>query len=179
MQNICLGCGLCCDGTMYRNVSVEQIDNIDLLVASGVNLVEIAGETKFRQPCAAFGAGSCSIYDDRPATCRRYRCRLRRRYDAGEVSFHDARFLIDSVIDLRGRIRPTLERLSESPGPHALADLYELMQAKLDVVKALFSTSRDYADFTLNAGSLTILLSRHFELPRSSAEGVDGRDAAK
>jgi uncharacterized protein len=170
MDNICLDCGLCCDGTMFSKVDVGEADSVESLAASGVHVLSVDGKSAFRQPCSAFGAGCCSIYENRPAICRGYRCALRTRYDAGETSFGEARSRIVSAIDLRDRIRPELERLAESPGPHCLGDLYKLLDAKFAAIESPLRERRQDAEFLLNVNSLKILLLRHFERRPPSSE---------
>ena len=135
----------------------------------GVRLLEVDGKTMFRLPCAAAGAGCCTIYDNRPAICREVSCVLRRRYDDGKVSFDDARFLIASAIALRDRIRPQLGRFFDAPGPHALADLYRLMKAGVDGVEFRPCAGRA-CGIAARCRRPRNLLMRHFEPGRWNRE---------
>ena len=60
MDGICVGCGMCCDGTMYRTVDIGADDRIELLEAAGLVFSTKGDVTSFRQPCSAFGGGCCS-----------------------------------------------------------------------------------------------------------------------
>lgn len=164
---ICVGCGMCCDGTMYRHVEVEEGDELQPLKAAGAVWVTIEGLSSFLQPCPAFGAGCCSIYDGRPSVCRTYRCRLLRRYEAGEVSREDARALIESTVAVRDRVRPGLTAYVEPEKLEALESLYRLMNVKLEATADPVAARREHAELLLDVVALRVVLAREFE-PRDS-----------
>jgi Fe-S-cluster containining protein len=167
VTSICVGCGMCCDGTMYRRVAVEAGDRIDLLETSGFVFVTTDHTTSFRQPCSAFGAGCCSVYDVRPSVCRQYRCLLLRRHDAGEVSREDALALIVRTTDLRDRVRAGLTAHVDPKEPEALEGLYRLMTAKFDAEPDPAAARRHHAELLLTVAALRVILAREFE-PRDS-----------
>jgi Fe-S-cluster containining protein len=74
---LCQSCGLCCDGSLFGRVDLEpgEVES-----ARRHRLPVVAGGKAFEQPCSALlarGPGvHCSIYDERPASCRRFVCRL-------------------------------------------------------------------------------------------------------
>ena len=110
---------------------IEAADDREPLAASGIRLMKSEDRTTFRLPCPAVAGGCCSIYERRPAICREVSCLLRLRYDAGLVSFDEARARIASAKELRDQIRPELERFFGSPG-HAIAELFKLLNAEVD-----------------------------------------------
>jgi Fe-S-cluster containining protein len=80
---LCQSCGLCCDGSLFGRVDLgpEEVES-----ARRRRLRVIHGGRGFEQPCAALerpDAGReqrrCSIYDERPLSCRRFTCRLHER----------------------------------------------------------------------------------------------------
>jgi Fe-S-cluster containining protein len=83
LESLCKGCGLCCDGSLFGRVTLEPDE---LVLAKKTRLRVISSGTGFEQPCSALvpqGAAqhvACSIYDDRPAACRRFVCRLHDRF---------------------------------------------------------------------------------------------------
>ncbi len=158
---------MCCDGTMYRHVDVEETDELTPLKGAGAVWVSACSVTSFLQPCPAFGAGCCSIYDGRPSVCRNYRCKLLRRYEAGEVSYEDARALINGTIAIRDRVRPGLSAYVEPEKPEALEDLYRLMNAKFDTMADPAAARRAHVDLLLDVVALRVVLAREFE-PRDS-----------
>jgi Fe-S-cluster containining protein len=113
-ENICINCGLCCDGSLYSRVRLKDGDDGETLMAHGLDLAEDDTGRFFAQPCPRFAGGCCTIYADRPTKCRTYRCKLRHRYDAGTVSAGEAKSLIRAIqaFDPANNIRPGLAVLA-------------------------------------------------------------------
>ena len=102
--NICVGCGLCCDGTLHGTATVQLHDEANVTAAG----LEIATEGKkrfFRQPCPNFSCGSCTVYAIRPEVCRTYRCALLINLEAGRISEADAREKVATAKKLLGTVR--------------------------------------------------------------------------
>jgi uncharacterized protein len=72
-EDLCLSCGLCCDGSLFWAVPVEEGENAP---------VTLDAEGRLRQPCTCFD-GACTIYADRPAACRTFDCRVLQTVQAG------------------------------------------------------------------------------------------------
>jgi Fe-S-cluster containining protein len=170
MSNICLGCGLCCDGTIFATVSLYPADDVHALRAAGVALPVPGGAASFHQPCPALSAGCCGVYEQRPGSCRDYRCALRRRYDGNEISFGEARTVIDTAIALRDAVRPELERLTQSTAPSSLKHMYRLAQTLLEAPDDPVRSRREHGRLLLAMASLQRFLARHFQLPDSKPE---------
>src|SRR5262245_66177806 len=63
-SELCLQCGLCCDGIMFSEISVrpherDYVESLGLPVDVGL---DGSGVTVF-QPCPAFTEGCCSLYE--------------------------------------------------------------------------------------------------------------------
>lgn len=86
---LCASCGLCCDGTLYTQARAEK-DEMERMTAFGLELFEAKGGDRFRQPCPALDGACCTIYEQRFAICRSFRCALLRRFQAGEVPLDEA-----------------------------------------------------------------------------------------
>lgn len=167
MTSICVGCGMCCDGTMYKTVDVGDGDQRDLLLTAGLVFTLKDKATLFTQPCPAFGGGCCAIYEGRPAVCRNYRCLLLRRYDAAEVSHADAAARIAKTAAQRDRVRSSLAAYLGTPDLLSLDGMYLLMLAKLDAQPDPAIARREHAELLLEVVALRVLLAREFE-PRDS-----------
>jgi hypothetical protein len=93
MSDLCLVCGMCCDGTL-------GLTRVELTPEEAERLrrrVPIVG-LKLRLPCAAHDGCRCTTYDDRPAGCERYRCKVLRAVDGGAMA-------LDAGLDLVARAR--------------------------------------------------------------------------
>lgn len=85
LSELCLECGLCCDGTLFRHVSLDAGEGA-ALVALGIGV----GAKKQREvmwlPCGKLEGRCCTIYEARPQGCRRFVCALGRRLVAKELT---------------------------------------------------------------------------------------------
>lgn len=174
MTSICVGCGLCCDGTMYSTVDIAGEDRTDVLTQAGITLSTRENTQLFRQPCAAFNSGCCSVYDNRPRVCRRYRCHLLRRHEAGEVSYIEARTLISRTINLRNRLRVELNTFLDTNQQASLSELYSLTLSKLDAAPNPIAARREHAGLLMSVVGLRAILKREFELRDSTNQPQQG-----
>lgn len=95
----CVGCGMCCDGTLYGLAKVAPGEDSRIRDA-GLDTAQVGDRTYFRLPCPMHSCGVCTIYEDRFQICRSFRCALLKRYHAGEVSLEDARERVETAKQL-------------------------------------------------------------------------------
>jgi hypothetical protein len=100
----CVGCGLCCNGTLYWIAKVSPGEE-GIIQANGLELTEDKGKTYFRLPCHHEACGRCTIYETRFDICRSFRCRLLRNYQAGEVDLAEARKRVETALKLVEAVR--------------------------------------------------------------------------
>ncbi|MER2996655.1 YkgJ family cysteine cluster protein [Pontibacter populi] len=85
--NLCLACGLCCNGTL---IGFVQLDSEELPVLRELlDLENTNGEGFFLQPCKKFCDG-CTIYSKRPKQCAKYECELLKSVEQKEIDFDTA-----------------------------------------------------------------------------------------
>lgn len=84
LATLCRSCGLCCDGSLYGRAVLEPHE-VESARKNGLRVLD--NGKGFSQPCAALVSCACSVYDERPATCRRFVCRLydRHRREGGPL----------------------------------------------------------------------------------------------
>lgn len=102
----CVGCGLCCDGTLYSRARAEPEEE-SRLNALGLKLTTVEGKRYFELPCTQHDCGRCAIYETRFARCRSFRCALLRRYQRGEINLSDARDRVETAKRLISAVMPT------------------------------------------------------------------------
>lgn len=126
-EDLCLSCGLCCDGSVFDAVSMHDDDapvldgllGVETRVAPGAPAGQ-GGVRFFRQACAQLGAdGACGCYAVRPVMCRRFTCKLQRRLEAGVVSREDAHEIVRDMKSLRARALDVMARLLGLPADQA------------------------------------------------------------
>jgi Putative zinc- or iron-chelating domain len=97
----CVGCGLCCDGTIYWRATAEAGEKQRLMDAG----LEVSNEGEkywFAHPCRFAKDGLCTIYDqERFSVCHTYRCKLLKAYQSGEVTRDEALGTVQQALALR------------------------------------------------------------------------------
>lgn len=116
-STLCLACGLCCDGSIFRAVPLHP-DEMDEARRHQVRLIDKSqrtnGNDAMEEPCVLFRGGCCSTYGEwRPRACDEYRCGVlgdyvahRRNLEASlkvVASYRTARTKLDGVDDERIR----------------------------------------------------------------------------
>ena len=106
-RNICIECGLCCDGSIYPNVFIHDDDDISFMQQFGFNPVKVNGELSSPLPCKWQKENLCSLYHDprRLKTCKDYKCKLLEQYISGEISYIAAMDEIKDLLKVRNSIK--------------------------------------------------------------------------
>lgn len=88
-SDLCVACGMCCDGTMFGNVVCSK-EEADYMGSLGLETKKKDNQTNhvFLEPCPLHINGSCSIYEDpkKPKTCSSYKCALLKRVLRNEIT---------------------------------------------------------------------------------------------
>src|SRR4051812_31587167 len=106
-SDLCRMCGFCCDGTLFGAVRLDDEEAAEPRRRLPILQRDDQGPL-IRFPCPAH-SGVCSIYEDRPATCRTYRCMLLARLEAEEIDFDSAAARISRIKELILSIEPLLD----------------------------------------------------------------------
>ena len=124
---LCPQCALCCNGVLFADVRLQKGDSADKLLALGVPLRVTEKGARFRQPCACLEANRCRIYEDRPARCRAFDCRLLQRANAGELSPTSALRTIAVAKRRVEEVRHLLRELGDTDESVPLSRRYQRM----------------------------------------------------
>lgn len=116
-RSICVGCGLCCDGTLLRHLAVSDESDLGMpLRGLGVELITASDPPVFELPCPAVDHGVCTIHHlHRPRACAQFECALSRAVLDGEIDPDRARGVIDATLAVRSAVR-------DGSGSHAELD---------------------------------------------------------
>ncbi len=107
-SNICLSCGVCCDGTL---IGFVELSNEELPVLRDTMAIEEAnGKGFFLQPCKSYCNG-CTIYTKRPKQCANFNCKIIKSLEQKELDFNTALEIIDVVKQKRVAIEKKLAAL--------------------------------------------------------------------
>ncbi|MCF0054620.1 YkgJ family cysteine cluster protein [Dyadobacter sp. CY356] len=86
ISDLCVGCGMCCDGTLFNKAVVWSEDERKMADDLGLFTFEIKEKLFFKLPCSQFSS-CCNIYEQRPSTCSVFFCHPIKRYQLGEQTF--------------------------------------------------------------------------------------------
>lgn len=156
--DLCTKCGICCSGVLFDNVPVAP-DEAERLSALGFVLDEAKGEMSFKLGCAMLCERRCTVYEQRPARCRKYRCALLEKYEAGEIGFEPASELVDQALELIEAVRPYAERQGRR---RAAGSLWSRCFAEWHSLDAEARAAPENARHMLDLTRLNMLLDRHF-----------------
>lgn len=161
-QSLCVRCGLCCDGTIFDHARLVPEDDLARLEAGGFIVLPTKTGTGFALPCHHQQDRICTLYQQwRPTVCHTFRCRLLRRFDAGEIDLAEAHVTITRTTELADRVWAQMrERVGEVNG--ALKKLFRAWEATQHEQDAAWR--RQHAAFLLDYTGLQWRLDRDFRL---------------
>lgn len=148
-DDLCLHCGLCCDGTLFRAVELQSGDNSVRLKELGLPIRAVrhirgqvpqspsvgsaATGLSFPQPCSALGAGCrCRIYPDRPMYCRQFECHLFQQVRQRRETTVEALRLIRSARRRAARVRRLLAELGDDDVNEPLGLRFRRMRKQME-----------------------------------------------
>ena len=135
-EQLCLHCGLCCDGTLFRDVELQPGDDVEKLRALGlpVAIPRFALRApRFPQPCSALCADlKCRVYADRPSRCREFECALFKSVAAGKTELPAALKTIRQTRQQAEKVRRLLRELGDAGEHVSLARRFKRLKRKFD-----------------------------------------------
>lgn len=181
-EQLCLACGLCCDGTLFDLVKLEPGDDAGKLKALGLPVTLSRGKTpvaRFPQPCSALCEDrTCRLYAARPWQCRTFECRLFKDAKAGLVTFTAALSLVKQARRRSDNVRRLLRALGDADEHRALGERIHRTSERLEAGHADDAAKARFADLSLAVHRLKLLLqSRFYSLNEARSEGKSSRRA--
>ena len=135
-EQLCLACGLCCDGSLFDNVQLGRDDDARHLKALGLPVFTSRAQrpiTLFRQPCAALCADrTCRVYADRPTQCRAFECGVFKDAQAGRLPFATALRRVKQARKQADHVRQLLRQLGDEDEHRSLSDRFRRTQRRLE-----------------------------------------------
>ena len=103
-QEICVQCGLCCDGTLFGHAVLQKGERGNLPEKIEQQYGNEGEAEFFTLPCAYF-EGKCTIYNQKKAVvCSAFRCQLLKTFAQGEVSQQDAVKIVTDALKFKVEI---------------------------------------------------------------------------
>jgi len=163
-HQLCLECGLCCNGVIFAKGQLQPGDDPERLRALGLAVLRPnkSGETKFNQPCAAFDGCRCGIYDERPKYCRAFECLLLEQVNTGKIELPKALQTVRRARRRTEKVKRLLRKLGDSDEHVALNLRVRRMQNRLEREVSDAESAHIFGELTLAVHNLQLLLSEEF-----------------
>jgi uncharacterized protein len=173
---LCAQCGICCDGTLFKDVQLRESDDPERLQALGLEVVRSRARVgsadgtqagrppraKFPQPCAALSGCKCRVYRERPAHCREFECGLLIACVAGRVAVPKAQEIILRTRGKAGAVRGLLEQLGDLKGRGGLGHRFRRVCRRLERDGASGLDGTRFARLTRGMHALNLMLGDYF-----------------
>lgn len=168
-SGLCLTCGLCCDGTLFRDVELADDAEAEVFDRAGLPPRRTGKKTCVGQPCPALGSdGRCGIYAERPVRCRQFDCALLLAVRAGRTAPDAARRVIHETRQQANHVRSLLRALGATDETRPLTRQFQTLQRAFEAGRhpANGATGREsletYAELTLAVQQLQLRLRASF-----------------
>ena len=159
VAQLCLNCGICCNGVLFRDVELQPRDAVVKLTALGLPIKN----RKFPQPCAALGADCrCRVYADRPKRCRDFDCALLQSVATGEVEVPAALRVIKQTLKRAGEVRKFLRELGDTTEHQPLSRRFRNVKRRVESGPLDEDTAATFADLSLAVHHLNVVLQQKF-----------------
>jgi hypothetical protein len=173
-EEICLACGLCCNGVIFADVKLQPGDDEERLRSFGLPVCppRSARQPPFlSQPCAALEGCWCRVYADRPKYCRQFECVLLKSVVAGRTQPTEALRIIVAARDRADKVTRLLRALGDRDEHVALSARFRRTSARLKPMDLSEETANTYGQLTLAVHDLNLLMGDAFY------PGAAGREA--
>jgi Fe-S-cluster containining protein len=165
-NQLCLECGLCCNGVIFAHGQLQREDDAARLQSLGLALVKTRNpklETqKFHQPCRAFDGCHCNIYADRPKYCREFACLLLKNVQANRLETGAALRIIRDARRRVEKVKRLLRELGDADEHVALSVRFRRMKRRMESSELDEENADLFGELTLAVHDLNVLLSGAF-----------------
>lgn len=170
---VCVGCALCCNGTLYSRAKVAAGEE-RTIVDAGLDLVGDEEQQYFPLPCRHESCGRCTIYETRFTICRTFQCALLKRAEAGEIDPESASAVVAKAKDLlRSVVAIDRDAATHVGRKNVRARLAE------EIIRLPDADRRSTAQRLLNIIALDTYLERWFRIKKPQPqEAGDDRESA-
>lgn len=160
-EALCTQCGVCCDGMLFTQFEFEPDEDVSVLKATGLRVLQGAKNEQGCFPCTALKGTSCSVYEHRPRICRDFRCGLLRRLEKGEIGLEEAIERTGTAKRLRTELVEQVRASFPIPDGVSVGEMME--QVDLQGIAKSPARRREHAAILLRWTALSTFISRYFD----------------
>lgn len=191
-RELCLACGLCCNGAIFADLKLvagDDFGHFQALYAQHTVAADAAGKNtgtasrpvsktagaasekqpsrlrRLPQPCVFFDGSHCRIYEDRPRHCREFECLLRQNVADHRLDLPAALRIVRTSREQLEHVRTLLERLGDTDGHLPFPERFRRTSRRLEHVGLEGALAEVFGDLTLAVHEMNCLVSRHFYNP--------------
>lgn len=163
ISQLCLNCGLCCNGALFRDVELQPGDDAAFYSSQGLAVEGVKTKVRFPQPCAALCADNrCRIHADRPTHCRDFECGVLMAVLAGSMDIPAALRTIGQARRSADRVLRLLRELGDAHEHLPLGRRFQQLTRRLEKGLPDEDAAATYAELTLAVHDLDQLVHRAF-----------------
>ena len=124
-QNLCMVCGLCCDGTLFKTAAVDPDERLTELQECGVQ-IHIENERRcLLFPCTAYEDHICKAYhNERAKICAEYQCKLLKQCLTGKITWDEAAEVVHSTQLHKKKLKANLKKVYRARTGESLPDTF-------------------------------------------------------
>ena len=161
-QKLCVTCGLCCNGVIFRDVELRESDDVTRLKSLGLPIKKAGTKIRYTQPCAALDCSLCKIYADRPGYCREFECALLKSAVAGNTTTEAALRIIRTTQKRANKVLRLLRELGNHNEQVSLSKRFKQVTKDFETGRLSGESAGIYGDLTIAVHELNLLLSSAF-----------------
>jgi uncharacterized protein len=125
-QNLCMACGLCCDGTLFKTARVDPDERLIELQASGVQIHIENERRRLLLPCAAYENNICkAYYNERAKVCTEYQCKLLKQCLSGKITWDEAEEVVRTTQLHKKELEANLRKVYRFNSGKSLTDIFQ------------------------------------------------------
>lgn len=165
-EQLCLACGMCCDGTLFDNVRLDPDEDASGLKALGLAVKLSRAKTPvsfLTQPCSALCSDcTCRIYTERPKQCRSFECGVFKEASSGQITYDAAHRLVKQTRRKADKVRRLLQDIGEVEEKLSLGKRFKRVQRRIESGSADQVAGGIFADLGLAIHKLDLLAHQRF-----------------
>ncbi len=161
-QDLCNTCGLCCDGTLFKTVTLKQNERVKALKAVSAKFTTKNKERHFLQPCVAHKNLICNVYNERPESCIMYKCKLLKQCLSNEIPMEKALKTVEEAILHKTRVEEMIGEVYNTWVSKSLPENYEEFIKTLNRERDPASSKKKYGHIIVEYVAFKLRLDRYF-----------------
>lgn len=165
-EQLCLACGMCCDGSLFDNVQLEKGEDRETVKSLGLPVKLSRAKAPiafFRQPCRMLCDDlTCKVYTNRPNQCRSFECDVFKKMQAGSLPMESALRLVKQGKRKAERIRKLLRKMGCTDEKSSIGMRFRRMQRRVESGDVDYEMAEHFSELGLAVHQFDLLAHKKF-----------------